>query len=68
MPLVEDFLNLFQRTAHSFGVHEENLEEGGKVECAEDEVGFPSDGVETWWDGECESSVKCPVGCLVERQ
>jgi len=68
MALVEDFFDFFQRTSHCFGVHEKDMEEGGKVECAKDEVGFPGDGAETGWNGECESGVKGPVGRLVERE
>jgi hypothetical protein len=43
------------------------LEESGKVKSSKDEVRSPGDGAETWWNGECESSIKRPVGCLVEK-
>ena len=64
MSLFKDIFYLFQRPPHCFGVHEENLNKGGEIEGTEDEVGFPGDGVEPWWDGECESGVECPIGCL----
>ena len=42
------------------------MEEGSQVKSSKDEIRFPGDGAETCWNDECDSSIKCPVGCLVE--
>jgi len=64
MPLGKDLLNFFQRTSDGLWIHKEDVYEGSEVEGAKDKVGLPSDGVETWRNGECESGVECPVGRL----
>ena len=67
MTLVKDLFNFLQRPSYCFGVHEIDLEESGEVKNAKNEVRFPGNGAETWWNGECESSIKCPVRCLAEK-
>ena len=65
--LLEDLLDFLKRAADGFREHEEDVDEGGGVEGAEDEVCLPSDAVETRGNSEGESTVKCPVGGLGEN-
>jgi len=65
MSLLEDLFYFLQGPTDGFGEHEEDLYERCKVEGTKDEVRFPCDAVEPWWDGECECGVECPVGCLM---
>jgi hypothetical protein len=62
MPLLEDFFDFFKGSSNGFGEHEEDVDEGGKVEGTEDEVSLPGNGVETRRDSVCEREVEEPVG------
>ena len=59
--LLEDVLNFFQRSADSLREHEEHMEEGREVECAEDKVGLPGDRAEPRGNCEGKGGVECPV-------
>lgn len=67
VPLREDLLDLLERAADGFWVHEQNVDECGEVESAENEVCLVGDVRETRGDGPCERKVECPVGGGRER-
>lgn len=54
-------LGLFQRLSSSLGEEEEDVEEGGGVENAEDEVAPPLDVGKSHWGEETQSGVESPV-------
>ena len=62
MPLGKDLLDLFQRPLRGLREAEKDMNAGGKVERAKDEVGFVGDGGETGRDGPGEGKVEEPVG------
>lgn len=64
MSLLEDFFHFFEGTTDGFGEHEEDMNESGKVESAEDEVGLPCNGTQTGGYSISETEVEEPVGGL----
>ncbi len=61
MTLLEDVFDFFQGSADGLREHEEHMEEGREVECAEDEVGLPGNRTEPGGNCEGKRGVECPV-------
>lgn len=61
MALGEDFLDLLKGTALRLREAEEDVDEGGEVEGAEDEVRLVRDIRQPRRDGPREREVECPV-------
>lgn len=43
MALLENLFDLLKSTTNSFGVHEEDVDEGGEIEGSEDEIRLVGD-------------------------
>lgn len=60
---LEHFLHLFNGATFGLWEHKHDLDEGGKVEGGEEEIGLVGNVRKCWGNSPCQCRVECPVGC-----